>query len=94
MWTGVMLGAVLFGGYSDEFGRAKAVCLAICANIGTGIILTLAPSQAFFVIMLFLQGSTLSGLLMATFVLAVEHVGMRDILVKTKYHLFMSSQSL
>jgi len=75
MWTGVMLGAVFFGAISDKFGRANAVNLAICANILMGVILTLSPHPGFFLTFLFLQGSSLSGLLMATFVLTVEHVG-------------------
>lgn len=75
MWIGVMMGAVFFGAISDKFGRANAVNLAVCANIVMGVILSLAPHPGFFLTFLFLQGSTLSGLLMATFVLAVEHVG-------------------
>ena len=75
MWTGVMAGAVLFGSFSDKFGRANAVNLAVCVNIIGGILVSISPYSPVFLITLFCQGSTLSGLLMSSFVLAVEHIG-------------------
>ena len=75
MWTGVMAGAVLFGSFSDKFGRANAVNLAVCVNIIGGILVAISPYSPVFLITLFCQGSTLSGLLMSSFVLAVEHIG-------------------
>jgi len=75
LWTGVMIGAIFFGAFSDKFGRSRAVNCAVCLNIVAGIALSFSPHYLVLGIFYFAQGFTFSGLLMSTFVLAVEHIG-------------------
>ncbi|XP_069955570.1 organic cation transporter protein-like [Cherax quadricarinatus] len=73
--TGMLVGAIVIGDLADRFGR-KIGILVSALLLGTGGVLSTVPSNYYiFLLMRFFSGAGGNGLLLVTFVLAVELIG-------------------
>ncbi|CAJ0607765.1 unnamed protein product [Cylicocyclus nassatus] len=74
-YIGHMVGATLWGIVSDKFGRKKAYCIAITAQISCGLVLIIAPTWWLFGIFKLGTGVAHPGLYAVSIVLATELLG-------------------
>ncbi|XP_029020617.3 uncharacterized protein LOC114864097 [Betta splendens] len=86
-FTGVMLGAAVFGYLSDRFGRKTTLLVCYVTTALFGFASALSPSLTVFTVMRFFTGMGLSGISIITYTLCIEWV---DIKRRTALSIFMS----
>uniref|UniRef100_A0A3Q3LF38 Solute carrier family 22 member 13-like n=1 Tax=Mastacembelus armatus TaxID=205130 RepID=A0A3Q3LF38_9TELE len=69
---GLLVGSVLFGAMADRFGRRFVLLLSIALQTVFGVAVAFAPSFPVYVILRFLVGTTISGVIINAFVLGTE----------------------
>ncbi|XP_068603436.1 solute carrier family 22 member 13 [Brachionichthys hirsutus] len=69
---GLMVGSVLFGAMADRYGRRFVLLLGIALQTVFGVAVAFAPNFAIYVILRFVVGSTVSGVIINAFVLGTE----------------------
>ncbi|KAJ8348327.1 hypothetical protein SKAU_G00269160 [Synaphobranchus kaupii] len=74
---GVLVGAVVFGGLSDRFGRRILLILSYLLMAVSGTCTAFSPSFSLFCFFRFLSGMALSGLVLNAFSLIVEWIPTR-----------------
>ncbi|XP_076278344.1 organic cation transporter [Lasioglossum baleicum] len=79
--VGVMLGSMIFGGLSDNYGRRPIFFLSLVIQLVGGILVAVAPEFISYVIFRLIVGSTTSGVFLVAYVIALEMVGPRKRLV-------------
>ncbi|XP_068184042.1 uncharacterized protein [Antennarius striatus] len=73
-FTGVMVGSVAFGYVSDKYGRRLSLFSSYLVAVVFGFSSTLANSFILFVVLRFLTGFGLAGIIISTIVLSLEWV--------------------
>ncbi|XP_070201753.1 organic cation transporter protein-like [Littorina saxatilis] len=73
--VGVLVGSILFGLYSDRFGRKTALMTALVVHIGCAIGTSFVKTYVAFVALRFLVGMSNMGVFLVTYVLGLEMVG-------------------
>uniref|UniRef100_A0A8D0DDP7 Si:dkey-166k12.1 n=1 Tax=Sander lucioperca TaxID=283035 RepID=A0A8D0DDP7_SANLU len=69
---GLLVGSVLFGAMADRYGRRFILLLSIALQTGFGVAVAFAPNFSVYVILRFLVGTTVSGVIINAFVLGTE----------------------
>uniref|UniRef100_A0A674PD56 Si:dkey-166k12.1 n=1 Tax=Takifugu rubripes TaxID=31033 RepID=A0A674PD56_TAKRU len=69
---GLLVGAVVFGSMADRYGRRFAMLLSIAIQTVFGVAAAFAPNFPVYVVLRFVVGSTISGVIMNAFVLGTE----------------------
>ncbi|XP_034747853.1 solute carrier family 22 member 13 [Etheostoma cragini] len=69
---GLLVGSVLFGAMADRYGRRFILLLSIALQTGFGVAVAFAPNFSIYVILRFLVGTTVSGVIINAFVLGTE----------------------
>ncbi|XP_036438437.1 solute carrier family 22 member 13 isoform X2 [Colossoma macropomum] len=74
---GLLVGAVLFGAFADRFGRRVIILVALALQAVFGVGAAFAPNFYIYVLLRFVVGTTISGVIMNAFVLGTEWTGPR-----------------
>ncbi|KAL6485413.1 hypothetical protein MHYP_G00048050 [Metynnis hypsauchen] len=74
---GLLVGAVLFGAFADRFGRRVIILVALALQAVFGVGAAFAPNFYVYVLLRFVVGTTISGVIMSAFVLGTEWTGPR-----------------
>ncbi|CAB1320699.1 unnamed protein product [Coregonus sp. 'balchen'] len=69
---GLLVGAVLFGAMADRFGRRYALLLSLALQTVFGVAVAFAPNFPVYVLLRFIVGTTISGVIINAFVLGTE----------------------
>ncbi|KAG9279828.1 organic cation transporter protein-like [Astyanax mexicanus] len=69
---GLLVGAVVFGAMADRYGRRFALLLSLALQTVFGVAAAFAPNFLVYVILRFLIGTTISGIIINAFVLGTE----------------------
>ncbi|KAL6100128.1 uncharacterized protein ACO6RY_01795 [Pungitius sinensis] len=69
---GLLVGSLLFGAMADRFGRRFVLLLSIALQTVFGVSVAFAPNFPVYVILRFLVGTTISGVIINAFVLGTE----------------------
>ncbi|KAA8586148.1 hypothetical protein FQN60_007717 [Etheostoma spectabile] len=69
---GLLVGSVLFGAMADRYGRRFILLLSIALQTGFGVAAAFAPTFSIYVVLRFLVGTTVSGVIINAFVLGTE----------------------
>ncbi|XP_056876938.1 organic cation transporter protein [Takifugu flavidus] len=69
---GLLVGAVVFGSMADRYGRRFVMLLSIAIQAVFGVAAAFAPNFPVYVVLRFVVGSTISGVIMNAFVLGTE----------------------
>ncbi|XP_031710047.1 solute carrier family 22 member 6 [Anarrhichthys ocellatus] len=69
---GLLVGSVLFGAMADKYGRRFVLLLCIALQTVFGVAVAFAPNFPVYVILRFLVGTTISGVIINAFVLGIE----------------------
>ncbi|XP_061536655.1 solute carrier family 22 member 7-like [Phycodurus eques] len=77
-FTGVMLGAPLFGYLSDRFGRRRLLLVSYLTTMTFAVLSALSTSYVMFVIMRFFTGMSISGISIISIVLNTEWLGVEQ----------------
>ncbi|XP_074656413.1 organic cation transporter protein-like [Tubulanus polymorphus] len=72
---GYMLGAIIFGGISDRFGRIKTLLGCLLSMTLTGAVAAFAPEYWSFVLLRLLTGASAAGAFTTAFVMSMEMIG-------------------
>lgn len=72
--VGVMLGAMIFGGLSDRYGRKPIYCLALILQVIIGFLVALSPEIISYMIFRMLLASTTNGTFLITYITVIEMV--------------------
>ncbi|XP_037922446.1 organic cation transporter protein-like isoform X2 [Hermetia illucens] len=72
---GILLGNVLFGSWSDKFGRRNPLVVAVIIQLITGVGSAFAPWFWLFCILKFITGFATGGTMVTSFVLVMELIG-------------------
>ncbi|XP_074468403.1 solute carrier family 22 member 6-B [Sebastes fasciatus] len=69
---GLLVGSVLFGAMADRYGRRFILLLSIALQTVFGVAVAFAPNFTVYVILRFIVGATISGVIINAFVLGTE----------------------
>nr|XP_040044248.1 solute carrier family 22 member 13 isoform X2 [Gasterosteus aculeatus aculeatus]XP_040044249.1 solute carrier family 22 member 13 isoform X2 [Gasterosteus aculeatus aculeatus]XP_040044250.1 solute carrier family 22 member 13 isoform X2 [Gasterosteus aculeatus aculeatus] len=69
---GLLVGSVLFGAMADRYGRRSILLLSIALQTVFGVTVAFAPNFPVYVVLRFLVGTTISGVIINAFVLGTE----------------------
>nr|XP_019946246.1 PREDICTED: solute carrier family 22 member 13-like [Paralichthys olivaceus] len=69
---GLLVGSVLFGAMADRYGRRFVLLLSIALQTVFGVAVAFAPNFLVYMILRFLVGATISGVIINAFVLGTE----------------------
>ncbi|XP_073319097.1 solute carrier family 22 member 13 [Pagrus major] len=69
---GLLVGSVVFGAMADRYGRRFILLLSIALQTVFGVAVAFAPNFTVYVILRFLVGTTISGVIINAFVLGTE----------------------
>ncbi|XP_049891440.1 solute carrier family 22 member 6-B [Epinephelus moara] len=69
---GLLVGSVLFGAMADRYGRRLILLLSIALQTVFGVAVAFAPNFPVYVILRFIVGTTISGVIINAFVLGTE----------------------
>ncbi|XP_042363083.1 solute carrier family 22 member 13 [Plectropomus leopardus] len=69
---GLLVGSVLFGAMADRYGRRLVLLLSIALQTVFGVAVAFAPNFPIYVILRFIVGTTISGVIINAFVLGTE----------------------
>ncbi|XP_047460358.1 solute carrier family 22 member 6-B isoform X2 [Mugil cephalus] len=69
---GLLVGSVLFGAMADRYGRRFVLLLSIALQTVFGVAVAFAPNFPVYVILRFVVGATISGVIINAFVLGTE----------------------
>ncbi|XP_068189109.1 solute carrier family 22 member 6-B [Antennarius striatus] len=69
---GLLVGSVVFGAMADRYGRRFVLLLSIALQTVFGVAVAFAPNFTIYVILRFIVGSTISGVIINAFVLGTE----------------------
>jgi MFS transporter, OCT family, solute carrier family 22 (organic cation transporter), member 4/5 len=72
---GVMLGSIIFGWMSDEYGRRKTFFASLVIQVVFGVLAAIAPEYITYSIARIIVGATTSGVFLVAYVIAMEMVG-------------------
>ncbi|XP_032522611.2 solute carrier family 22 member 6-A-like [Danaus plexippus] len=72
---GVLLGSILFGFFSDRYGRRKTLLLSVVGLIVFGFAVSFSPDYITFTTLRFLLGVATAGTMVVSFVLIMETIG-------------------
>lgn len=72
---GVLLGSIIFGQMSDNYGRKPVFFASLVLQVIFGVIAGIAPNYITFTISRLIIGATTSGVFLVSYVLAMEMVG-------------------
>ncbi|XP_048514305.1 organic cation transporter protein-like isoform X2 [Athalia rosae] len=75
LMVGIMLGALIFGGLSDKFGRKTAFLSAIVINVISGFLLAATPEVVSYMIVRLILGTSVNAIFLIAYIMAVEMVG-------------------
>ncbi|KAF7664681.1 hypothetical protein LDENG_00168470 [Lucifuga dentata] len=70
--SGLLVGSVLFGAMADRYGRRFTLLLSLALQAVFGVAVAFAPSFPVYVILRFVVGTTISGVIINAFVLGTE----------------------
>ncbi|XP_074542236.1 solute carrier family 22 member 13 [Halichoeres trimaculatus] len=70
--SGLLVGAVVFGAMADRYGRRFVLLLSIALQTVFGVAVAFAPNFPVYVILRFVVGTTISGIIINAFVLGTE----------------------
>ncbi|XP_069577618.1 solute carrier family 22 member 13 [Brachyistius frenatus] len=70
--SGLLVGSVLFGAMADRYGRRFVLLLSIALQTVFGVAVAFAPNFPVYVILRFVVGTTISGVIINAFVLGTE----------------------
>ncbi|KAM7372923.1 hypothetical protein PAMP_007813 [Pampus punctatissimus] len=70
--SGLLVGSVVFGAMADRYGRRFVLLLSIALQTVFGVAAAFAPNFPIYVILRFVVGTTISGVIMNAFVLGTE----------------------
>ncbi|KAM7383935.1 hypothetical protein PAMA_011339 [Pampus argenteus] len=70
--SGLLVGSVVFGAMADRYGRRFVLLLSIALQTVFGVAAAFAPNFPAYVILRFVVGTTISGVIMNAFVLGTE----------------------
>ncbi|XP_056153943.1 solute carrier family 22 member 13 [Lampris incognitus] len=69
---GLLVGSLVFGAMADRYGRRFALLLSLALQTVFGVAVAFAPNFAVYVILRFVVGTTISGVIINAFVLGTE----------------------
>lgn len=72
---GVLLGSIIFGQMSDNYGRKPVFFASLVLQVIFGVLAGVAPNYIVFVLSRLVIGATTSGVFLVSYVLAMEMVG-------------------
>ncbi|KAK8719521.1 hypothetical protein OTU49_013983, partial [Cherax quadricarinatus] len=72
---GMLVGAIVIGDLADRFGRKKGILVSVLLLGTGGVMCAVSPNYYMLLLMRVFSGAGSNGLLMLTFVLAVEFIG-------------------
>uniref|UniRef100_A0A667XAJ7 Si:dkey-166k12.1 n=1 Tax=Myripristis murdjan TaxID=586833 RepID=A0A667XAJ7_9TELE len=70
--SGLLVGSVLFGAMADRYGRRFILLLSLALQTVFGVAVAFAPTFLAYVILRFIVGTTISGIIINAFVLGTE----------------------
>ncbi|XP_041664129.1 solute carrier family 22 member 13 [Cheilinus undulatus] len=70
--SGLLVGSVVFGAMADRYGRRFVLLLSIALQTVFGVAVAFAPNFPVYVILRFIVGTTISGVIINAFVLGTE----------------------
>ncbi|XP_055081358.1 solute carrier family 22 member 6-B [Periophthalmus magnuspinnatus] len=70
--SGLLVGSLVFGSLADRFGRRLILLLSIALQTVFGVTVAFAPNFTVYVILRFVVGATISGVIINAFVLGTE----------------------
>ncbi|XP_075867317.1 solute carrier family 22 member 13 isoform X2 [Nelusetta ayraudi] len=70
--SGLLVGSLVFGAMADRYGRRLILLLSIALQTVFGVAVAFAPNFAVYVILRFIVGTTISGVIINAFVLGTE----------------------
>ncbi|XP_072904863.1 solute carrier family 22 member 13b isoform X1 [Hemitrygon akajei] len=73
--AGLIAGALLFGPLADRFGRQRSILVSLLLQFITGVGAAFVPNISLFIVLQFVLGTSLSGIMMNTIVLGTEWTG-------------------
>lgn len=73
--VGVLLGSIIFGQMSDNYGRKPVFFASLVLQVIFGVIAGIAPNYITFTLSRLIIGATTSGVFLVSYVLAMEMVG-------------------
>ncbi|XP_055315841.1 organic cation transporter protein [Sitodiplosis mosellana] len=73
--VGVLLGSIIFGQMSDNYGRKPVFFASLVLQVIFGVIAGVAPNYVIFTLSRLIIGATTSGVFLVSYVLAMEMVG-------------------
>lgn len=71
--TGVMMGAMIFGGLADKYGRKPVFCLIIIVNFVTGLFVAGSPETISYMVLRLIVGITTSAIFIVAFVAGEQY---------------------
>lgn len=72
---GILIGSIIFGFFSDRYGRKVTFLIAIAAMILIGFGIPFAPGYTTFTVLRFLLGVATAGTMVVSFVIIMESIG-------------------
>ncbi|XP_015204061.1 solute carrier family 22 member 13 isoform X2 [Lepisosteus oculatus] len=69
---GLLVGAILFGAMADRYGRRFVILLSLALQAIFGVTTAFAPNFYLYILLRFIVGTTISGVIMNAFVLGTE----------------------
>lgn len=73
--TGVLLGSIIFGDFSDRFGRRPIFFISLVIQVFAGVLAGISPDFYSFTFFRMVVGATTSGVFLVAYVIALEMVG-------------------
>lgn len=66
---GVLIGAIVWGGLSDRYGRKPIYFLALVVNLVSGILVAVSPEYISYMVFRFIVASSVTGIFSVAYVI-------------------------